>query len=236
MNLGGKLKFIGIELMAKNALSTDSPETGLFRGVRERIDKDVSLTLFLLGDKSRPDSIRGFNAALYNIMTLMFMYGQTKEMIVFKNTTEDQKQANELLESVIEQMKEDGMMLANDPEIADVSKFEDVPDEFFSVKKGTSTSNTPNRPTNSTTINNGGTPDWKKRQEEEKKQKEKEEKMRWTPFTFTRKKETPALKDLNLIKKKIAALAIGEYECVLPAMVGDEEKEEEEDKKTTAKK
>lgn len=231
MQLGGKIKYVGIELMRADAKSTDTPETGLFRGIRTRTDGDVTLTLILLGHKDKPDNIRGLNAAVFNLMTLMFMYGQTKEMIVFKNDDADQLQGVELMGAVIEQLKEDKLMLVNDPEIVDVSKYEEVPTEFFSPK----TDNKTNGVGSGVYSKTGGTgtspTNWQKKQEEEKIEKERQEKMRWTPFKLERKGDLPALKDLNIIKKKVLMLAAGEYEKELPPIPGDED-EEEEVKKT----
>lgn len=228
MEIGGKLKYVGLELMKKDAKSTDTPEVGLFRGTRTRTEGDVTLALILLGDKETPDAIRGLNSEVFNIMTIMLKHGQTREMIVFKNTAEDQKEADGMLEVIIESLKKDGLMLESDPDIVDTEKYSEIDEEFFGAKKSinkTTNYSTGGRANTGTT----GTTDWQKKQEEEKKEKARQEKLRWTPFSIKRNGDAPAIKDLNLIKKKIAALAAGDYEYELPKTPGDDK-----DKKTKA--
>ena len=233
MNLGGKLKHVGLELMRNTASSTDKPEAGLFRGIRVRSDDNLTLKLVLLGHKDKPDNIRAVNSAVFNVMTITLVYGQTKEMIVFKNTEDDQKLAYGMLDDVVKILKKESMMLTNDPDIVDVTKYDDVPDEFFSAQKESSASASTAKTYNTgTNYNTGGQTDWQKKQEQEKKEKERQEKLRWTPFTFSRKTEKPQLKDLNAMKKKIAAIAAGEFERAMPIPKCDAEEENKDDKKT----
>lgn len=224
MEIGGKLKFVGLELMKKNAKSTDSPEVGLFRGLRTRVEKDITLSLFLLGEEGKDDAIRGLNTEVFNIMTIVMGYDQSREMIVLKNNEADQKEGAEILDVIIEKLKEDKLMLESDPDIVDTSKYSSIPEDFFGAAK---------KPVNNNYNTGGGTgtPAWKKKQEEEKKEKERQDKLRWTPYMLKRKNEKPAIKDLNTIKKKVVMLANGEYKPELPETV-----EDEEDKKTSTTK
>jgi hypothetical protein len=234
MDINGKLKYVGIELMRKDAKSTDTPESGLFRGVRTRSEEGKTLSLILTGLKDKPNDIRALNAGVFNVMTLMFVYGDNKEMVVFRNDEADQSQAQELLTAIVEQLKSDKLMLKNDPEIVDLDKFEDVPGEFFAPKKkGTTGTNSTYRAPSTSTTGTGGTTDWQKTQAAKKLEEEKQEKQRWTPFMLNRgKRERPPLKDLNLIKKKVQSLAAGDYERELP-IPGPVEKKEEKKTKVT---
>ena len=230
MEFVGKLKYVGLELMKKNAKSTDTPEVGLFRGLRSRVEGDVTLSLVLLGDEGNPDSIRGLNVDVFNVMTILLKYGETREMIVFKNTEADQKEAGEMIDAIVEKLKTDNLMLDSDPDIVDSAKYVEIDADFFGVKPkktgvvgGTGTTHTP--------VNN----DWKKKQEAEKKEKERQEKLRWTPFSMARKSDKPMIKDLNLIKKKVVALSTGEYDGQLPHLAGDPPEEEDKKTQTTTK-
>ena len=69
------------------------------------------------------------------------------------------------------------------------------------------------RPHRSNWTNNS---DWEKKAAERKKREEEEDKMRWTPTLINRKGDCPALKELNILKKKLAAIATREYESELP--------------------
>lgn len=236
MELGGKIKHVGLELMRATATASDKPEAGLFRGIRTRTENNLTLKLVLLGYKNKPDNIKALNAEIFNIMTMTLVYGQTKEMIVFKNSKEDQKQAYEMLDEVVKLVQKDGLMLSNDPDIVDVSKYEDVPDEFFAAQKEAekSTGAGSTGVYSKTSHNTNTQSDWQKKQEEEKKEKERQEKLRWTPFLISRKTDKPQIKDLNAIKKKIAAIASGEFNRELPELAGDDDDKDEkpEDKKT----
>jgi TfoX/Sxy family transcriptional regulator of competence genes len=217
MDISGKLKYVGIELMRKDAKSTDTPETGLFRGVRTRSEEGKTLSLILTGLKDKPNDIRALNTEVFNVMTLMFVYGDNKEMVVFRNDETDQKQAQELLTGIVEQLKSDELMLKNDPEIVDLEKFEDVPGEFFAPKKKGTTGTTSTYRAPGTSATAGSQTEWQKTQAAKKKEEEQQEVQRWTPFMLSRgKKDKPLLKDLNIIKKKVQSLAAGDYERELP--------------------
>lgn len=225
MEIGGKLKYVGLELMRKTAKSTDAPEVGLFRGLRSRTEGKTTLSLILIGDKDNHDSIRGVNADVFNVMTVLLKYGQTREMIVFKNTTEDQKEAKDLMDSILDKLKEDGLMLESDADIVDTEKYTEVDGEFFgAAKKSVGNTNT-----NTTAPLNTGPTEYQKKQAAEKKEKERQDKCRWTPFAMKRKSDKPIIKDLNIIKKKVQSIVAGDYVSPVAELVGDEE---EEDKKT----
>ena len=209
------------------------PETGLFRGFRERSDNSGEaakvIKLILLGVKDKENDLKALNMAVFNVLSIKLMYGDTKELCVFKQSEADQTAAVEILEEAFAEFQKDKRMVSNDPEIIDVSTMDDVPDEFFSPKKKETKTNT------GTTHNYGygcgyQNNDWKKKQEEREKQKAKEEKMRWTPFLIKRKGDLPQLKTLNALKKKVVALAAGEYE---EAHGDPDPKDTFEEKKTT---
>lgn len=211
-------------MLKKDATKNGTPEVGLFRGIRERSDNTgevaQSIRMILIGAKDKENDIKALNLDIFNVLSLKMLYGDTKELVVFKNTEADQEQAMELLRAALKEFQEEKRMVDNDPEIVDIKTFEDVPQEFFSPQKEEK------KTTQTGAQNNYGyggaygncaynNQDWKKKQEEREKQKKKEEKMRWTPFMIKRKGELPQLKVLNAIKKKVAAIASGDYEVNL---------------------
>lgn len=218
-NRSQKMKFLGVELLKKDATKNSKPEVGLFRGIRTRSEgqgEDTkTITLLLIGVKDKENDLKGLNMDVFNVLSMKMMYGDTKELVVFKANDADQEQAMEMLTSSLEEFQKEKRMVDNDPEIIDVKTYEDVPTEFFAPKKTT------------TTVGNGygygayndncgyNNTEWKKKEEERKAQKAKEEKMRWTPTMIKRDGELPGLKVLNAIKKKVLAIAGGEYENTL---------------------
>ena len=62
-NQAQRLKYLGVELLKKGAIKSSKPETGLFRGLRERSDgagdaKKV-IRLILVGDKDKENDLKG---------------------------------------------------------------------------------------------------------------------------------------------------------------------------------
>ena len=215
-----RLKYLGVEMLRADATKSSKPEVGLFRGLRTRTDgegKDAKiLRMIILGTKDKENDIRALNLDVFNVLSLKMSYGDTKELIVFKANGSDQKKGMQLLEIALAEFQKEKRMIDNDPEIIDVKTFGDVPKEFFSSEEKKSGVN----------YNYGGmyggngncnfqTTDTGKEQEEKRKKKKVlEDKMRQTPTLIKRKsiKELPTLKVLNAMKKKVVAIASGDYE------------------------
>jgi hypothetical protein len=223
MTTAPRMKYLGVELLRKDATKSSVPDVGLFRGLRERSHEDKEknkrvISLILIGTKDKPNDLKALNLAVFNVLSMQMMYEDTKELIIFKCSVEDQDKAKEMLSVALEEFQKEDRMVDNDPEIIDISTFDDVPEEFFAPKKETKTTGT-GAATGAYGYGgnyNTGNSDWQEKQKEREEQKKKEDKMRWTPTLFKRKGGLPALKILNLIKKKVRAVAAGEYECVLP--------------------
>ena len=218
-----RLKYLGVELLKKDATKSSKPEIGLFRGLRVRSDGEGEtakiLRMIVLGAKDKENDIRALNRAVFNVLSLKMLYGDTKELIVFKANEVDQLKANQLLEVALEEFQKEKRMVDNDPEIVDVKTFEDVPTEFFAETKKTTTTGVPGVGSgtygnmyNHCNYQNGS--DWKQKEEERKKQKALEDKLRQTPTLICRidRDDLPAVKILNAMKKKITAIASGDYD------------------------
>lgn len=216
-NEAQRMKYLGVEILRKDATKTSTPETGLFRGLRERSDGEGSavktIKMILIGNKDRENDLKALNLAVFNVLSIRMLYGDTKELIVFKNNEADQGKAIELLEAALEEFKGENRMVSNDPEIVDIATFEDVPKEFFVAQENKAS--TVIAGSNSGlggvyNTNNFQNDDWKKKEDERKKEKDRQEQMRWTPTIIKRIDELPTLKLLNVMKKKVIALATDE--------------------------
>lgn len=216
-----RLKYLGVEMLRTDATKSSKPEIGLFRGLRTRTDGEGTtakiLRLIILGTKDKENSIKALNLDVFNVLSLKMLYGDTKELIVFKANAVDQKKAMELLELALEEFQKEKRMVDNDPEIIDVKTFDDVPTEFFSQeekKTGTGNVYSPNRQYSGCGHANS---DWQVKEAARKVQKAKEDKLRLTPTLIQRAgaEELPALKIMNSMKKKVVAIAAGEYDCKL---------------------
>jgi len=236
-NTTHRLKYLGVEMLKDDAIKSTKPEVGLFLGLRERSDGKgagaKTIKLILLGVKDKESDLKALNLAVFNVLSIKMLYNETKELIVFKNNDADQKKAMELLEVALEEFQKEKRMVDNDPEIVDIKTFDDVPVEFFSPQESKNKTGVNGNYSGYNSMYGGQqnyqNDDWKKKQEERELEKKRQEKLRWTPFIIKRKGELPALKILNSIKKKVAAITAGEYEGTL---VDPDPEDTVEEKKT----
>ena len=135
----------------------------------------------------------------------------------------DQVKAIDMLGIVLEEFQKEKRMIDNDPEIIDVKTFTEVPEEFFSKEKDKTNNAAANTGVynygNMYNSNNCGyqSNDWQEKEAKRKKQKALEDKLRQIPTLIKRKdvQLLPELKILNRMKRKIAAIASGDYEFKL---------------------
>ena len=222
-----KIKFIAVELLKKGSTTAASVEYGLFKGIKMRSngDQDVpKIISFLLIEKAtETDSIQGFNLDVFNILSINSRYDDTKELIVYKASETDQKIAVKTLEGFFDRLLKDERMVKNDPEMIDVKSYTNIPGE---IKKQEPVY--PIKNAYGALGYNSNTSDWQKKRDEREKEEKRQEALRKVPTVFKRKGETPGIKSLNLMKKKILAISEGEYEsAILPAEEEDDELKQE---------
>ena len=124
----------------------------------------------------------------------------------------------ELLSEALKEFQTEQRMVDNDPEIVDIKTFDEVPQEFFSATKtvvGTGVNKTAGQTYGYAGFCGYQDDSWKEKEAKRKAEKERQDKMRTTPTKIKRKDALPALKVLNAMKKKVAAIASGEYEVTL---------------------
>jgi len=239
-NKAGRLKYLGVEMLRKDATKSSKPEVGLFRGLRERSDgegADVkSVRLILLGTKDKENDLKALNLAVFNVLSLKMLYDEIKELIVFKDNDVDQGKAIELLEIALGEFQEEKRMVDNDPEIIDIATFKDVPKEFFSVGKSKTSLGTNMNAYGYGAYSGqnyqGNNSDWKEKQEKREAEKKRQENLRQTPTIIKRASDLPSIKVLNAIKKKIAAIKAGEYKGTLVDPDPEDTVEEKQTKNT----
>ncbi len=219
MTTGNRLKYLGVELLKKDATKSSGPVVGLFRGFRERSNGEGEnakvIKLMLIGTRDKINDLKALNMGIFNVLSLKMLYGDTKELDVFKSSDADQGKALELLEAALKEFQSENRMLDNDPEIVDISTFEEVPGEFFSPQKSavSGAGVGAGAPISGVGYSGYQDSDWQQQQKKREEEKKLQEEMRWTPTPIKRKGDLPGLKALNAIKKKIAAIASGNYEA-----------------------
>ena len=202
-----KIKFVSVELLKKGVSSAISVEYGLFKGIKVRSDGDEDkpeVTSFVLIEKQE-NSIHAFNLANYNILSIGSRCDNVKELVIYKAHETDQKKAILLLISFFEQLVKDKRTAKNDPEIIDVNTYQHLPNGIKKPKSIYQGNNS------SCHHSNNSTNDWQKKREEKEKEEKRQEELRKVPTVLDRESEMPGGKALNLMKKKIAMIAAGDY-------------------------
>lgn len=219
-----RVKFAHVEILRTGAGRQAEPLEGLFLGLKTRTDvvknKNVASKFIMLGNKEKKNDLRTLNLDSYNILSLTMKYAGTKELIVFKADDIDQTKAIETLAGLVEELRKDKRMARSDPELVDIETYNEVPGDLAKSTGAKTTLVGDNY--DYTGANTGfgrcgyNNENWKVKQEARKKEEERQDKLRWTPTTIKREGEKPALKMLNLMKKKISQIASGDYEYELP--------------------
>ena len=240
-----KIKYATVEALKKNATRASTPESGLFKGIKIRSEKKEQeakvVQFLLLGGSNNVSDLSALNLDdTYNVMSIKMQCGDTKELMVFKANDVDQEKAIETLKSIVRELAADKRMVANDPEIIDVETYADLPAEFANknvAKADIVGANNTNKVYDDKYYKDGGglgglgglggvggchydSDDWQKKQEAKAAEKERQDKMRETPALIQRSGEKPQLKQLNIMKKKVAMILAGEYTTKLPDLKG----------------
>ncbi|MGD9161256.1 MAG: hypothetical protein PVG39_22780 [Desulfobacteraceae bacterium] len=155
-----KAHYVGIELIKRSVPTHENVRKGLFLGIRERSivfpDKSTKhVKLIMLGDKAKPDSLTALNVEIYDILSIEIGFHNKKELLVAKKLEDQQKEAMDVLEQIIEAFDENGWMANNDPEIIGIYSHIKPPD-YFSTSKDKKESTYIKSPTTTQTVHTAG--------------------------------------------------------------------------------
>lgn len=229
-----KIKYAYVEALKKDATRASTPESGLFMSLKIRSEKKgqqakIVKFLVLSNGVDKKDNLSALNLDdAYNVMSIKMQYGDTKELMVFKANDVDQEKAVETLKTIVRELTAESRMVINDPEIIDIETYTELPAELGDkgkAKTGTVPGTGAGGAADSSKYYRTGigglgcgyeSDDWKKKQEIKAAEKKQQDEMRETPTMIQRDGEKPQLKQLNLMKKKVAMILAGEYEAELP--------------------
>ena len=218
-----ELKYIIVEAVKadeKNLIPT-SIETGLFQGMKnERLHASASEPELSLLLRNKDDVLRILCLTYYNIVSLERFDGSTKVTTYFRASGEDQKKAQEMAQTLVNELKLAQRTMRSDEDIIDIGTYTLVP-EKFGVKKtedSNSTGTTYSRfqgqgqgksnLTKSTTGTTVHKPYVKKEPE---------------PLIFRRTGKKPTKVALQKMQEKIVQIAAGELTIPIPEIEGDAE-------------
>lgn len=207
---GQEVKHVVVEIVKKDVVVNTKPEIGLFRGIRVRSEKvgdavrDL-LTLIMISDAGKKNEISGFSTCWYKILSIRLKYGTKKELIVFKTSEEDQKNAYDILKGALDALRSEKKMLDNDPEIIDIDKYTDVPYDVVNKPLPGYTKNVGTAPVNNASF------DYEAKRKKDEAEKAEQEAKRYSPFLIKRKGDLPSLETLSSMKKNVLAIAAKKY-------------------------
>lgn len=209
-----RLKYAIVELIGDKG-KADEIQCGLLRGIGEQ-DNDKFMWL-VTGKKV----VRGCSLDHYNILSIVTFDGLTKTYTFFMADDDEQAEAFEVVEAAYEDLK--GIALVEGGTLLDVSKFEDVPEDFgkiTSTPKQQSVSKFPAKsPTNTTSGVNRYYNDFNRDPE---------------PYPWKRKTKKPTKKTLEALRTKLALIAKKEYEFTACEIKGEIDARKEKDSEATA--
>jgi hypothetical protein len=228
-----EIKFVTVEILKKSSSNSVSVECGLFKGIKLRSDGDTDkpkiVSYVLIEKQGEEDSIHAFNLDNFNILSIASRCDNIKELVICKANAKDQYKAFEILQDFLSMLIKDKRMVKNSPEIIDIKSYKDVP---AGLKKPKSIYPVKNTYNSYCGHDNNNISNWKKEKEEKEEEEKRQEELRKIPTTFKRDSETPGVKALNLMKKKIATIASGDYES--GALKELEENDDDNDVKKVA--
>lgn len=221
-----KIKFAHVEVLRAGAGRQAEPLDGLFLGLKTRTDlinnKNVVSKFIMLGDSEKKNDCRTLNLDSYNILSLTMKYNDTTELIVFKADDVDQEKALETLVGLVEELRKDQRMTLSDPELIDITTYDEIPSKLAKTSGAKTVVPGTVSGYDYTDTNMGfgrcghQNTDWEAKRKKREEEEARQAKLRWTPTMIQREGEKPALKMLNLMKKKITQIASGDYEYELP--------------------
>jgi len=199
-----KIKYAAIEVIRNGAKSADDIECGAVMGICRRKDDKDNVIPFLAVVNSA-NSIRLYNLNEYKVITLDILDDATRYMTVYTNTVDDQDAAIDMIDQLVEQMKEAGRLMANDThnELIDVERYENMPDAVLEGSnlsdktKSGNNSSTNNSSNQQSTITNTTTTTYVKKIP--------------TVLSVKRKGKLPSSDRLSAMRDKVVQLALGEF-------------------------
>lgn len=215
-----KLKYAIVELIADKGRAS-TIDCGLLRGIGKDKESDDEFMWAVTPKKV----VRGFSLAYYNILSVVTFDGHTKVYTFFMADEDEQKEARKIAERAYEGLKD--LALPEGERLLDVSKFENVPEDFNKLSI-VSNITTPTQHTGAAT--GQGKKDWYGKGHSccGYTTPTYVANTDPTPFSWKRKTKKPTKKALEELREKLDMIAKREYKFAPRAIKGEKEKEKEE--------
>jgi hypothetical protein len=221
VKLPDKINYVAVEVIDKRSTTRDCVVVGgLFKGIVKKEDDSKKEHIYLLfeGPKGATDL---YNLTFWNMMSVTVMGPEQKIMLFLTKDEDDQKDALDILEKVINVFVEEKRMLKNDPGIIDITTYKNIPTTGFGkkvIKDGRTEETTSYGVggSKSTTSSTGtSTPAYGYQKKEPK------------PFFFERTKgKKPDKTQLEDLIQKLDEIKAGSFEAQIPPLEKEEEPKE----------
>lgn len=196
-----------VELVGEKG-TANSIEKGLFKGIKNEIEDSF------LWIKSGNTIAKSCNLKYYNVLSIETYDGDVRTFTFFMADENEQKEAHEALKGVFNGFAH--ILDERDPELIDVSKFTDVPENFGSHTSGKIFKSGTSVPYGTSAYNRSQQTNYSSsafiRKEPE-------------PFPFKRGTKKPTKAALKKINKKLDLIVKGEYKYELPLIEKEAAKE-----------
>lgn len=204
-----EIKCVYVELILNQQTKYDVV-AGLLQGIME---KDGETYIIICGPE---ETTAVLNTKFYNIMSIETLEKDCKNMVFLTAEEKDQNIALQLLKELKDILLKKGYGVDGDPEIIDVSKYNDVPDEYKDNSKlNSATPDTSSTvpATTSRTSYPAYTPPAKKEP---------------SPSVLSRTVDKrPSKRALEILREKIEQIKTGKYICTLPETLGKDPDEDD---------
>lgn len=219
---GRKLKYAIVELIADKGRAQNI-EGGLLRG----IGKDAGDNFLWLVTSKKVS--RACSLAYYNILSVVTFDGFTKTYTFFMADEDEQAEARKVTEEAYDGLKE--LALPENAVLLDVSKFEEVPENFgrLSTVHSSAAASSIGHQTGAASTNMN---DWYGKQHNTDTQSYVHNDPE--PFSWKRKTRKPTKKALEALRNKLDLIAKREYEVAMRAIKGEKDVDDEECEKESA--
>lgn len=216
---GTTIEYVYIE-MVLNKEHKYEVISGMFQGIKVR---DGSTFILVHGKKDVTNII---NLRYYNIMTIEILHKDHKDMTYLTMKDDDQKAALVMLSSVYKKLLEDNLGQEREGDLINVSRYTNIPED----RGGNTVTKQYSQQDKTTHIQYNGVGDFANRTRNNTSTYNSTKKKEIVPTVFNRTtgSKKPSKASLELMREKIDLINDGNFECVLPKLIGATEEDDDD--------
>lgn len=195
--------------------------SGMLQGIKIR---DGATFVLLHGQKEVTNII---NLRFYNIMTIEILHKDHKDMTYLTMKDDDQKAGLVMLDNVYKSLLEDNLGQGSEGDLINVSRYTNIPED----RGGNTVTKSYSHQDKATHIQYNGVGNFANRSNNNISTYNQTKKKEIVPTVFNRTtgSKKPSKASLELMRGKIDQINDGNFECVLPKLIGATEEDKDDD-------